>query len=138
MEERDNDEEGKIFTQLSGSPGLSMSRVCCQRTNKEFEVSHDFQEAEMQLELGPNVAEDTRPRENLDYFERTRDLWLANFRSNNDHNAFQSDFEATDPEAEEFARSLLIDPQCDTDTEPIHVRVKKCSGVAIGKHSKSY
>ncbi|CAL8172595.1 unnamed protein product [Prunus armeniaca] len=51
MEERDNDEEGKIFTQLSGSPGLSMSRVCYQRTNKEFEVSHDFQEAEKQLEL---------------------------------------------------------------------------------------
>ncbi|CAL9013815.1 unnamed protein product [Prunus brigantina] len=25
MEERDNDEEGRIFTQLSGSPGLSMS-----------------------------------------------------------------------------------------------------------------
>lgn len=51
MEERDNDEEGKIFTQLSGSPGLSMSRVCYQRTNKEFEVSHDLQEAEKQLEL---------------------------------------------------------------------------------------
>ena len=51
MEERDNDEEGKIVTQLSRSPGLSMSRVCYQRTNKEFEVSHDFEEAEKQLEL---------------------------------------------------------------------------------------
>ncbi|KAL6273903.1 hypothetical protein ACE6H2_024595 [Prunus campanulata] len=50
-QERDDDEEGKIFTQLSRSPGLSMSRVCYQRTNKEFEVSHDFQEAEKQLEL---------------------------------------------------------------------------------------
>ncbi|BFG22330.1 hypothetical protein CerSpe_086050 [Prunus speciosa] len=56
--------------------------------------------------------------------ERTRDLWLANSRSNNDHNAFQSDFEANDPEAEEFASSLLIDPQCDTDTEPIHMRLQ--------------
>ncbi|KAL6287500.1 hypothetical protein ACE6H2_011890 [Prunus campanulata] len=37
MEERHNDEEGKIFTQVSGSPGLSMSRVCYERTNKEFE-----------------------------------------------------------------------------------------------------
>lgn len=84
------------------------------------------------------MQEDTRPRENLDYFERTRDLWLVNSFSNNDHDAFQSDFEANDPEAEAFVRSVLNDPQCDTDTEPIHVRVKKCSGVATGKHSKSY
>ncbi|CAL2242247.1 unnamed protein product [Prunus armeniaca] len=70
------------------------------------------------------MQEDTRPRENLDYFELTRDRWLANSRRNNDHNAFQSDFEANDPEAEEFARSLLIDPQfdTDTDTEPIYVQ----------------
>ncbi|CAL8122846.1 unnamed protein product [Prunus armeniaca] len=55
MGERDSD-EGKIFTQLSGSPGLSMSRVCYQRTNKEFEVLHDFQEAESSWNWSPNVA----------------------------------------------------------------------------------
>ncbi|BBG97746.1 NAC transcription factor-like 9 [Prunus dulcis] len=77
-----------------------------------------------------SLEEYTRPRENPDYFERTRDRWLANSRCNNDHNAIQSDFEANDPEAEEFARSLLIDPQCDTDTdtEPIYVRVVGLQG----------
>ncbi|PQM40073.1 NAC domain-containing protein 45-like isoform X1 [Prunus yedoensis var. nudiflora] len=87
----------------------------------ENQPVHGMESLEFQMQ------EDSRPRENMDYFERTRDRWLANSRSNNDHNAFQSDFEANDPEAEEFVRSVLnIDPQCDTDTdtEPIHVRLQ--------------
>ncbi|VVA12132.1 Hypothetical predicted protein, partial [Prunus dulcis] len=69
--------------------------------------------------------EDNRPPENLDYFERERDRLLANSLSNNDHNAFPTEFSAND---QEFLRTLIVEPQfrvtSDTDREPVHHRDK--------------
>ncbi|XP_021824370.1 uncharacterized protein LOC110765538 [Prunus avium] len=71
------------------------------------------------------MQEDTRPPENGDYFERARDLLLANSLSNNDHNAFPPEFSAND---QEFLRTLIVEPQfrvtSDTDREPAHHRVQ--------------
>lgn len=82
------------------------------------------------------MQEDTWPPENLDYFERARDLLLANSPSNNDHNAFQPAFSAHEQEAnfDDFLRTLIVEPQfgvtSDTVREPVHHRVKKCSQFA--------
>ncbi|PQM40071.1 NAC domain-containing protein 4 isoform X2 [Prunus yedoensis var. nudiflora] len=77
------------------------------------------------------MQEDTRPPENGDYFERARDLLLANSLNNNDHNVFPPEFSAND---QEFLRTLIVEPQfrvtSDTDREPVHHRVKKCSRFA--------
>ncbi|XP_021800386.1 uncharacterized protein LOC110744708 [Prunus avium] len=84
--------------------------------------THNASDVEYQPVNDMNM-EDTRPPENGDYFERARDLLLANSLSNNDHNAFPPEFSAND---QEFLRTLIVEPQfrvtSDTDREPAHHR----------------
>ncbi|XP_021824354.1 NAC domain-containing protein 40-like isoform X3 [Prunus avium] len=86
--------------------------------------THNASDVEYQPVNDMNM-EDTRPPENGDYFERARDLLLANSLSNNDHNAFPPEFSAND---QEFLRTLIVEPQfrvtSDTDREPVHHRVQ--------------
>ncbi|XP_020423449.1 uncharacterized protein LOC18770869 isoform X1 [Prunus persica] len=56
MEERDNDEEGKIFTQLSGSPGLSMSRVVTKVLTRNLRFHMTFRKQKSSWNWCPNVA----------------------------------------------------------------------------------
>ena len=62
------------------------------------------------------MQEDTQQPENLDYFERKKDLLLASSCSNNDHNATfaNNDLES---ELEESLRTI--------NTKPFHAGVKK-------------
>ncbi|ONI23705.1 hypothetical protein PRUPE_2G202900 [Prunus persica] len=82
--------------------------------------THNASDVENQQVNDMNM-EDNRPPENLDYFERERDRLLANSLSNNDHNAFPTEFSAND---QEFLRTLIVEPQSretsDTDREPVY------------------
>ncbi|XP_021824352.1 NAC domain-containing protein 5-like isoform X1 [Prunus avium] len=97
--------------------------------------THNASDVEYQPVNDMNM-EDTRPPENGDYFERARDLLLANSLSNNDHNAFP-------PEFAEFLETVLVEPDggvtSDTDMEPFHghVQTEMDRGVFYGSSQPS-